>query len=784
MNSKRERAAQFHLIDDDFEPSHPSAASSWILSVPPSYEPILYRPARTMRKYLTGKHILNESDCRLSGAEIEVLALDVGFVSDCTTAGETLDSRVSEYLQKVRNHLFFAGQSSRGTNAARPVHHSFKPIGRISHLLSKKYKSVLNVSPNNWNRHPAANVFASTPALSRPRDLMNDPICTKLLTDLKYALTKNKSRLRSRFGDGRLPKALSGAVLNLKRNPAFYVCKADKGGVTVLWSRDGYEREALRQLTDTCTYQEILPPSEGLVSESESEPVIPPVAADVLGRLLELKRDRIEWMFFLQVITERERNLMLCDDATASATVPHIYFSAKIHKAVRTDTNTWEGRPIVATFNGPLYWIDKFLAELTRPLHCKIPCSLVDTMELLHQIDNFVPVPVPIPKHPNQSNGGSSSSSSPPPHPLKLFSADARSLFTNIPWRDGADATMEIYSRQYAYLRSRASRLGSPVPPKPAEFRILLMTILENSYVQFRGGRVFHQIRGTAMGACISVFFARCYMYQRCTAPLLVNPPVHLHMLALFVDDVFFATTASTEDQIDRMMETIEAGSGSGSDASRLSFSRTALSSECDFLDVTVSVTSDGRLVAKPFSKPNCTPSFVHYRSAHPRSALAGVPRGEFLRLRRNSTYTADFVFAAKILKKRLSLRGYPQQVLDSAYQLALQEPRSRLLRGASAGSAPSHAASKRRLQRPLRREKQKKNPNGESCVRLIVPYSSGRDWKRARFILKRLDSRISVLRGAAASTTRSTTTSRMRSMLVFSSQKPIGASWTTCFKH
>ncbi len=375
---------------------------------------------------------------------------------------------------------------------------------------------------------------------------------------------------------------------------------------------------------------------------------------------------------------------------------------------------------------------------------------------------------------------------------MQLFSADARSLFTNIPWQDGADATTEIYSRQYAYLRSRAQRLCSPVPPKPAEFRILLMTILEHSYVQFRrGGPVFHQIRGTAMGACISVFFARCYMYQRCAAPLLANPPVHLRMLALFVDDVFFATTATTEGQIDRMMETLETASGG-----QISYSRTPLSSECDFLDVTVSVTSDGRrLVAKPFTKPNCNPSFVHYRSSHPRSTLAGVARGEFLRLRRNSTYTLDFLSSAKILKRKLSLRGYPRKVLDSAYQLALQEPRSRLLRG-PAGLRRAAGRQTFPSAKPIEEEqsnscrtppltqrkkshalKKNKAMNGASCVRLVVPYSSGRDWKRARFILKRLDTRISLLYGSASNR-------RMRSMLVFSNQRPIGASWTTCFKH
>ena len=40
-------------------------------------------------------------------------------------------------------------------------------------------------------------------------------------------------------------------------NNNLYILRADKGGKTVLWNKEEYRKEALRQLKDTDTYQEL-----------------------------------------------------------------------------------------------------------------------------------------------------------------------------------------------------------------------------------------------------------------------------------------------------------------------------------------------------------------------------------------------------------------------------------------------------------------------------------------------------------------------------------------------
>lgn len=42
---------------------------------------------------------------------------------------------------------------------------------------------------------------------------------------------------------------------DLASNPYCYVIKADKGGRIVLWKRDDYRKESLRQLSDSNVYK-------------------------------------------------------------------------------------------------------------------------------------------------------------------------------------------------------------------------------------------------------------------------------------------------------------------------------------------------------------------------------------------------------------------------------------------------------------------------------------------------------------------------------------------------
>lgn len=58
-------------------------------------------------------------------------------------------------------------------------------------------------------------------------------------------------------------------------------------------------------------------------------------------------------------------------------------------------------------------------------------------------------------------------------------------------------------------------------------FRRILTLILTNYIIHLKDKRFFHQIKGTAMGCCISVYFSNCYMFV-VTRPLVLTPPTWL----------------------------------------------------------------------------------------------------------------------------------------------------------------------------------------------------------------------------------------------------------------
>ena len=701
-----------------------SNAAKWITSLPIGYEPHVYRPKRILKKFLREKHILNETNYNLTGEEIEILSLDKSFVSDETLPGHKLSDNIREYVLKLNNTAYFNSldRRKRSTTASTSIK------GRVNYFLKRLGPKK---SPSGQWRAPWLN-------------WSRDPVCVTLLNHLDDALCKKKNRLRSSV-TGRLPAPLRKAINRLRDNKKFFICQADKGGATVLWSRQGYQTESMRHLNDEVTYAEVFPVDE--------------CAGQVLIHLQRLKRDRIEWMQFMGLVTESEKEQLLSDDLSKSEKIPHIYFSAKIHKPIRPESGTWEGRPIVATYNGPLHWIDKYLAELTKPILPLIPLSLMDTSQFLRNIE---------PGFYSLSSEGNVL-----PAGTRVFTADARSLFTCIPWSDSTEAAVETYTEHYSMLTEQASAARLCKPPNPSVFRTLRITILENSFVQYQNHRVFHPQKGTAMGACISVFLAKCYMYRACAVPLLLNPPSHLLMLRMYIDDVFFATTSPAADGDGPLDEIVNSMS-----TPHVSFERTEASTSCDFLDVTVSVDSQYGFITKPFTKPNCSPCFLHYRTVgQSKNARAGVAYGEFIRIRRNSTYTSDFIDAALRLKRRLSTRGYPLRVIENSYEKALKKSRFELLipkknhelvPGSSNGD-PNPSKNFDIPQGFIGNESFK----GQH-VRLVVPYGHGREFKRARFIMRRLDARIRKLHPQDP---------KWKSTIVFCKQKSIGSSWTAPFK-
>lgn len=411
-------------------------------------------------------------------------------------------------------------------------------------------------------------------------------------------------------------KDISPIIQEIKQWRDVHILKSDKGRNTVIWQVTDYDKEALRQLNDKTTYKEL--------SKQEFD-------AQLL--LIKNKCQTIsESLLALDYISPAEDEAICKRPPTGSA----IYFLPKIHKNQQPITKTYPGRPIVATYTSVTYLLDKYITEITGILLKKIPGSLVDTQDFIKQLP-----------------------SSDLPSGTKLITADVTSLYPNIPWDEGIEATVSFYSENFQILKDYCFKTRMRKPPLPRVFREILTLILSNSMIHFKERRFFHQITGTAMGCCISVFFANCYMYS-VTRSIILSPPSWLVSFLRFIDDLFFITTVYDQTIFDEMITGISNDS--------IKYEVCAPAEEQNFLDTTVKIRNNG-LVIQPFTKETASGAYLHPCSNHPHHTIRATPYSQFLRIRRISSHLYIFNKHAYKMKMDFIRMGYSKKLLNTTFR-------------------------------------------------------------------------------------------------------------------
>lgn len=450
----------------------------------------------------------------------------------------------------------------------------------------------------------------------------NPPETLKKDEKLWEELAADCSKTSPDPGKSNFPKHLRSAWDELKNNKAFFLLKADKGGKLVLWSRNDYEVEALRQLNDQETYSRL--------SETEN-----------LQRMADLHisfRTLVQELCTQGNITKSEADRTL----ERESRTPGIYFLPKIHKPKRTDTGTYPGRPILAAVTGPLKPLDEFIARTVAPLLKKIPGSLTDTRDLIQHLSEI----------------------GPSPRNAILFSADVESLYPSIDWEEGRKAATNFYIEHFNFLEKLARDRKILPPPKPGLFEKILKTILEKNIFHFRDKHWFHQRRGTAMGCSISVYLANTFLFYR-TKHLQTNPPTQLLYLGRYIDDLIGVWNGPPGDIPNIFLGVID-------DKIKLTYDIGGNSLTA--LDLTLFFGKDGLIGTRLYRKPTDGHQFIHWTSSHAKHVKTGVLYSQLLRIKRNCSEEADYQREKSNLIARFRQRGYPNQ------EIGIQEARVDLL--------------------------------------------------------------------------------------------------------
>ncbi|XP_069609367.1 uncharacterized protein [Ranitomeya imitator] len=342
-------------------------------------------------------------------------------------------------------------------------------------------------------------------------------------------------------------------------------------------------------------------------------------------------RALLDRSFELGVISVQERDFIWVEEPTTST----FYMLPKVHK----DLNKPPGRPIVSSIGSlcekACIYIDFFL----QPFVLKLPSHIRDSSHFIS-----------IYKRLDLSSGEI------------MVTCDVESLYSNISHDDGLQAIMFFLDQQTNSDRMHDSFIID-----------LLDFVLRHNFFLF--DRTFYiQTSGVAMGARCAPAFENLFLgWWEHTVVYVSNFFINkVRHWSRFIDDIFFIWSGSIEECLE-FLDVLN------HNPFNIILTHQFSSVAVQFVDLEVKC-QNGKLSTCLYRKPTAVNSLLEYRSFHPKHTRDGIPRGQFLRARRNCTDDEDFRREAHDLTERFRRRNYPKKCISRAYQRAKIQTQDTLL--------------------------------------------------------------------------------------------------------
>lgn len=411
-----------------------------------------------------------------------------------------------------------------------------------------------------------------------------------------------------------LKKSEMEALLSLEKDDTIILKPADKGGNLVLMDHKKYTTMCYQLLRDKETYTIL--------------------GKDPTDDFLEELRGIVVKALDDGVITCEESKFILIEHPRVAT----FYTLPKIHKGLMP----LRGRPIVSgvdclSQNASIY-VDHILQSFVKAL----PSHIRDTPDLIKKIEGIT------------VDGDA-----------KLASIDVEALYSSIPHSWGLKAV-----EYFLKTRGLQHRLHNIFVLQLLEF------ILQHNYFLF-DSKIFHQLRGTAMGSPCAPTYANLFLGWWEDTHIFgddssIWTPSILYW-GRFIDDIFILWNNS-ELAFRQFVDSLNVNEVG------LRFTSEIENHRLPFLDILVEKDRRGNLFTNIFRKPTASNSLLKWQSHHPIPLKKGIPKGQFLRVRRNCSRMKDYHHQARELGERFLKRGYPRDTLETAYQHALCQDRNKLL--------------------------------------------------------------------------------------------------------
>ena len=496
--------------------------------------------------------------------------------------------------------------------------------------IAKKYDCIKSPFPPDPCRVKSSTVY-------NPYD--PDPATVSFRNQVLKSLSRDTSRVPGSIRCSNNLSALARRkLLAFLADNTFTIAQADKKmGICVLDTTE-YDKHALGHLTDLETYCEVRPRK---------------------GHALML-----QFFYKLRILCsqkygenfeENELYIFFKSNWTEDGLWKHPKFKIliKIHKA------PWSSRPLACSSGSPTYPVSKWLHRQLFPIlkandqlkTLGIAPSGLAVLQALEQI-RFPQNPV-------------------------LLSHDIASLYPKIPLKDAVES-VRVFLSEISKLK--------PSPESISFFCSLLDLVLTTNVVNFKG-RLFHQIKGGAMGTPVFVVVAIIFMYileRRIVKTFFASGK--LLFWARFIDDllgVFISLSAAEEFVVEyNSMHVDIKTSGTIGDS-------------CVWLDFVFNVhgrePADGRLCSSVFQKKLCTFLYLPFNSFHTKSARISFIAGEAKRYVRISVRKDDYLTVRSLFIARLRARGFPFPLIASALQKVKFADRLSLLKLGPGSGVPNN---------------------------------------------------------------------------------------------
>lgn len=302
----------------------------------------------------------------------------------------------------------------------------------------------------------------------------------------------------------------------------------------------------------------------------------------------------------------------------------YFYMLMKIHKT------PWSTRPIVSVSGSLLHGLGRWVDEQLQSICRLLPFVLRSSSDLVKQLRNNQPC------LPN----------------ARLFTMDAVSMYTNIDTEHALATISEFLRTDHRITTIRSLNSNALITG--------LGIIMRHNVFRF-GDTFWVQQNGTAMGTPPAPMYATLYY---CVHEQSMIPRYHqLTSYFRYIDDGFGIWTPSSFD--DTEWDDFVNASTFGS----LHWTHSPRSTSVDFLDLTIKILPDGRLVTTLYEKALNLYLYLPSHSAHPAGMLNGLVLGMMLRILRLTMDTADIMPAVRRLFQRLLLRGYSYNLLLPLFQ-------------------------------------------------------------------------------------------------------------------